>query len=148
MSYFKTNLGLHALSDYSVFTTLVGAALSFVLQIKPFIILLICLIVFDLITGLFAAKHRAEPISSKSLFRTVEKLSVELIAILACEGVRVVLIPNINITYIVVFVIAMAELKSILENIEVILGTKIWTVIKSRVLGRKTKENDTSEDKE
>lgn len=136
MSYFRTNL-LGMVNDWNIFWTVIGSISAFIWNVKPFIGLLLCLVLFDLITGTLAARHKKNKITSRGLFRTVEKLLAEFIAILAAEGIRVTLVEQIPVTYIIVFVIAMAEFKSIVENIEVILDIEIWTYIQKRIFGRK-----------
>lgn len=132
MSYWKTNLPLH-IDAYKVWAGIAGAVTAFIWEVQPFIVLLFGLVMADLITGMLSAKRRKEKISSRGIFRTVEKLLVETIAILACEGIRVVLVPWAEITYVIVFVIAMSELKSIIENIEHILDIQIWLKIKEKL---------------
>lgn len=132
MSYWKTNLPI-TVDTYSIWSGVVGAVTAFIWEVQPFIVLLFGLVICDLITGMLSAKRRKEKISSRGIFRTVEKLLVETIAILACEGIRVVLVPWAEITYVIVFVIAMSELKSIIENIEHILDIQIWLKIKEKL---------------
>jgi len=131
MSYFKSiNLSIDA---WHFWSTLLGAVTAFVFNVQPFITLLVGLVLADLVTGMMAAKKRKERISSRGIFRTVEKITVQCIAILAAEGIRVTLFPEVNLTYVVVFVIAMSEFKSIIENVETILEIKIWSFLKSKI---------------
>lgn len=132
MSYFKTIFPLN-IDAYNIWSALFGSLIAFIWNVQPFITLLIILVFADLIVGLFAAKYRKEKITSRGIFRTVEKIVVELVAILACEVVRTTLFAWVDITYVVVFTIAMAELKSLLENVEVILQIKLWKEIKMTI---------------
>lgn len=133
MHYWETNLLPLHIEAYQIWSIFIGTITAFVWEVQSFIILLFGLIVADLVTGMISAKHRKEKISSRGIFRTVEKILVETIAILACEGIRIVLIPWADITYVAVFVIAASELKSIIENVEYILGVEIWKTIKEKI---------------
>jgi len=132
MSYLKT-LSIE-IADYHWWSAAIGVLTAFLWNVQPFITLLICLVIADLITGMIAAKYKKDKIiTSRGIWRTVEKIIVQLLAILACEGIRVTLVPYLDITFVVVFVIATAELKSLLENTEIILGISIWTFIKEKI---------------
>jgi phage-related holin len=109
---------------------------SFLTPLAPFLILVICLVFADLYTGLKAARFRKESISSRGLGRTVEKFTLYFIAILASEGLTVVLLPNVQFAYIAAFTISITEFKSIIENVEEVTGVKIWTIIKQNFSGK------------
>ena len=132
ISYFKTHLYNLNIDTYNIYSAIIGSVLGFLVVLRPFLILLFFLIIVDLITGLFAAKHKNEKISSRGLYRTVEKILVQSSVVLVSEGMRIVLIPDFPITFIAVFIIAVAEFKSIIENTEVILKIEIWAYLKDR----------------
>lgn len=128
MSYFKSVFPI-SIDAYHVWSMAIGALTAFVWEVRTFITLLFFLVVADLVTGMLRARHDKEKIHSWGIYRTIEKIFVQLITILIAELVRIMLFPVINLTYVVVFVIAMAEFKSIIENVEKILGLKIWSSI-------------------
>lgn len=131
MSYFKTiNLSIDV---WHYWSALVGVVTAFLFNVQPFLTLLIFLVLADFITGIIAAPHRGQKVRSRGMWRTVEKITVQSIAILSAEGIRVTLFPSINLTYVVVFVIAVAEFKSMIENVEDILGIRIWNFIKEKI---------------
>jgi len=95
----------------------------------PFLGLVMALVVADFITGVMAAKERGETITSRGFRRSVEKITLYFIAILAAEGMEKVFgIPYV--TYLVTLLIARTEFKSNIENVEQVTGTPIWKDIK------------------
>lgn len=111
------------------FALLLNTIFPFLFPIREFLILTIALVACDTITGIMAAKRRKEPITSRGIRRTVEKITAYFIAILCAEGMRVTFIPEISIPYFVAFIIAIAEFKSNIENVEHISGINIWQQI-------------------
>lgn len=105
-----------------------GAALSFISPIAPFLWLAIGLVVLDTVTGIIAAQKRKEKINSRGFARLLSKIVVYMGAILACHGVEAVLhIPNV--TYLAVGAIALTELMSVLENTRRVSGANIAGVV-------------------
>lgn len=115
------------------FSAVMGWVTSFVLPISHFLIFTVFLVICDLITGTKAAVHREEKINSKGLRRTVEKILLYFIAILASEGMRYVFIPSVQLAYVAAFAIALTEFKSNIENIETVTGVNIWGYIKNKI---------------
>ena len=98
------------------------------------------LIFADLISGILAAKKRGEPISSAGLRRTISKVLVYNLAVISGFLVETYMVSGLlPVSKLISGVIALVELKSILENLNTINGTDIFkTVLDS--LGSK---NDT-----
>jgi len=98
------------------------------------------LIAADLISGIIAAKKRGEAISSAGLRRTISKILVYNLAVISGFLVETYMISDLlPISKLISGVIAMVELKSILENLNSINGTDIFkTVLNS--LGSKNAE--------
>lgn len=105
----------------------------FMLPIKSFLILTLALVACDTITGIMAAERRGEKVSSKGIRRTLEKIIAYFIAILLSEGMRVVFMNEVQVPYFVALIIAIAEFKSNIENIEHISGHSIWQMLKSKM---------------
>lgn len=85
------------------------------------------LIMADTLTGMAAARKRGEKISSAGLRRTVTKSLVYLTAV--CMGFLVekyMIDEFMPISKIVSGVISLVELKSILENLDVINGGSLF----------------------
>lgn len=103
------------------------AMLAVFAPIQMVIIVTGVLVFADLITGIVAAKKRKEKIDSAGLRRTVTKTAVYLTAI--CMGflVEKYMIDEIMpISKIVAGIIGLVELKSLMENLNMIYGSDIF----------------------
>lgn len=128
---------------------IIGMALGFVMPIWPFIVTAILLVFADAVTGVVAAKKRGEKITSRGFYRTSQKIVVYMVSILACEGIRVVFVPGIPVTYTAAAAISVTELKSILENTRAVSGANIFQQINGLLPGRKKSvEEEPKEDVE
>jgi phage-related holin len=114
-------------------SAMAGWLMAFIIPISAFLLFTVFLVVCDLFTGTMAARHREETISSKGLRRTVEKIVLYFIAILASEGMSIVFMPKIPISYVTAFAIGITEFRSNIENIEAVTGVNIWKFIKDRL---------------
>lgn len=103
--------------------------IHFVAPTWPFILLMMSLVLVDLFTGVRAAKKRGEPIQSKKLRRTVEKISLYGAAILLSKGMEDVFNLPVDVTYMAAFAICLTEVKSNFENIYEVTGTDVWSSI-------------------
>ena len=110
-----------------------SAITGFLAPLWPFIVVILFLVLSDVFTGIRAAKKRKETIRSKGLTRTVEKLALFFIAILSAEAIKQVFIPFAPVTHIAAGAIALAEFKSIIENVEEVTGVKVWTYLKDYI---------------
>jgi uncharacterized membrane protein len=106
-----------------------GVIFSFFLPIKHFLIFTIFVVFADTVTGIMAAKKRNEPITSKGLYRTSQKVVTYFCGIMIFHGASITFGLPSQITYSVSFIIAATELFSISENIKSITGTNIGTII-------------------
>jgi uncharacterized membrane protein len=106
-----------------------GVLFSFLLPIKHFLIFTIFVVFADTVTGIMAAKKRGEPITSKGLYRTSQKVVTYFCGIMIFHGAGITFGLPSQITYSVSFIIAATELFSISENIKSITGTNIGTII-------------------
>jgi uncharacterized membrane protein len=106
-----------------------GVLFSFFLPIKHFLIFTIFVVFADTVTGIMAARKRGEPITSKGLYRTSQKVVVYFVGIMIFEGAKNTFSLPLNITYMVAFTIATTELYSISENIKSMTGVNIGTLI-------------------
>jgi len=106
-----------------------GVIFSFFLPIKHFLIFTIFVVFADTVTGIMAAKKRGEPITSKGLYRTSQKVVTYFCGIMIFHGASITFGLPSQITYSVSFIIAATELFSISENIKSITGTNIGTII-------------------
>jgi uncharacterized membrane protein len=106
-----------------------GVLFSFFLPIKHFLIFTIFVVFSDTVTGIMAARKRGEPITSKGLYRTSQKVVTYFCGIMIFHGAGITFGLPSQITYSVSFIIAATELFSISENIKSITGTNIGTII-------------------
>ena len=106
-----------------------GVLFSFFLPIKHFLTFTIFVVFADTVTGIMAAKKRGEPITSKGLYRTSQKVVTYFCGIMIFHGASITFQLPSQITYSVSFIIAATELFSISENIKSITGTNIGTII-------------------
>jgi len=106
-----------------------GVLFSFFLPIKHFLIFTIFVVFADTVTGILAAKKRKEPITSKGLYRTSQKILTYFCGIMIFHGASITFGLPSQITYSVSFIIAATELFSISENIKSITGVNLKTTI-------------------
>jgi uncharacterized membrane protein len=106
-----------------------GVLFSFFFPIKHFLIFTIFVVFADTVTGIMAAKKRNEPITSKGLYRTSQKVVVYFVGIMIFHGASITFGLPSQIVYSVSFLISFTELYSISENIKSITGVNIGTLV-------------------
>jgi uncharacterized membrane protein len=106
-----------------------GVLFSFFFPIKHFLIFTIFVVFADTVTGIMAAKKKGEPITSKGLYRTSQKVVVYFVGIMIFHGASVTFGLPSQIVYSVSFLISFTELYSISENIKSITGVNIGTLV-------------------
>lgn len=110
------------------------ALLAVFAPIKAAIIVAFALILVDLIVGIWAAKKRGEPITSAGLRRSVTKIVIyELAICTAFLGEQYLLGPSIPATKLVSALVGTVELKSILESLNEINGSPIFTTLVTKL---------------
>jgi hypothetical protein len=120
-------------------TNLFLAGLAVLAPIKAILITVGILIFADLLTGMWAAVKRKEPISSAAMRRTVSKMLVYHLCIISGFLVETFLLAEIiPVTKLIAGVIGLIELKSLLENANIILGKDLF----KEVLARLGSKND------
>src|ERR1700722_12629684 len=108
------------------------------------IVTVVALCLFDLLSGLLAARKQKLPITSYGLKRTIIKLLVYELAICLSYLVGTYLIgPYLPLTNIVSSVIGLTELKSILENADIIAGKPILQSVLNAL--QRSSSNDPSD---
>ena len=106
--------------------------------IKAALIVALSLIVVDLITGVLAARKRGEPITSSGIKRTVGKVLLYELAIALAFLCQQYLTGDIfPASKLVTALVGMTELKSILENLDCLLGTSMFQTILSKIVQTK-----------
>jgi len=111
--------------------------LMYLSPVKDFIHLVSALIILDLITGIMASWKAGEKITASRMAKTIYKLILYSIAIIATYLVQMIAADGVGLVRICALIIGATELKSIYENISRILGgdlfKTLWQVIKGKV---------------
>ena len=90
------------------------------------------LIIIDLTVGIMAARKRQEPITSSALRRTVSKIVIYELAIIAGFLLQhYMLSDELAVTKLVASAIGMVEVKSIIENLDAVNGAPLFANILS-----------------
>lgn len=118
---------------------------SFLLPIQGFIYLTASLVTADFITGIIASKKRKEKIRADKMINTIYKLIAYSIALIISEGLKIVLLPEIEVAYFATFYIAATELQSLDENIEHITGISMFSSIIKKFKSITEKKNKNNE---
>jgi uncharacterized membrane protein len=106
-----------------------GFIFSFFVPIKGFLIFVIAVTFADMVTGIKAARKEKQKISSKGMYRTMEKIVTYFVGIMIFELAKITFSLPVPITYMVAFLIATVELYSISENIKRITGVNLGVLI-------------------
>lgn len=94
--------------------------------VKHVMLVTLAMICIDLVTGILAAKKQAVPVSSSGLRRTVSKVFVYELTIAMGFLVETYMTgPFIPIVKIITSFIGLTELKSVMENLDVINGSSL-----------------------
>lgn len=110
---------------------------------KVVLSVVLVLALVDLLVGLLAAKKQGDPITSTGLKRTVVKLFVYELATLMAFLVGEYLVPlELPIMKMVTGLIGMTELKSILENLDIIAGGSFFRSVVNQLQTRLNGDQD------
>lgn len=113
--------------------------------IQPMLLVTGFLIFADLLSGILAAKKRKETINSAGFRRTISKILVYNLAVISGFLVETYMISDLlPISKLIAGVIALTELRSILENLNCINGVDLFKT----VLGSLGSKNDIKRDSE
>jgi phage-related holin len=116
------------------------AILAVFAPIKAAIITVLVLVVFDLITGVWAAQKRNEPIMSSGFRRTIVKLFLYEIALaMGFLAETYLLDAALPISKIVSAFIGLTELKSVMENMNEIGGGNLFASLIAKLGSDNTK---------
>lgn len=112
-----------------------GVFLSFMAPVWPFVLLAFVLVVGDFISGVKAAVHRGDKITSRGFFRSLQKFGLYFMVITIAEHMRVIFFPPVPLTQVVAFGICITEFLSLSENVETVTGVNIIRRIKKIIPG-------------
>ena len=107
--------------------------------IQAAVITTFTLIILDLVTGILAARKRGEPISSSGLKRTVGKVLLYELAIVAAFLVQQYLTGDLfPASKLVTAMIGLVELSSMLENLDTLNGNPIFKTLIAKITQSKS----------
>lgn len=119
----------------------------FLIPIQYYLIFMIMAIVFDTLTGIVAAAKEKKAITSKGIWRTIEKIGIAFIVIILSEAFRKIWIPMIPLTQGVSAIIGAAELLSVYENYRRITGVDIINKLRDKLSSRSPQNPISDENK-
>lgn len=122
----------------TVYGTILGFITSFVLPVGPFIMLSIFLVFADLYSGIRVARKNNVKLTSRGLYRTVEKIGLYLFVILCSRGIEVVFKLPVPVTYMASIAICLTEFKSLIENTTKLTGVVFTDKIKDLINYKKS----------
>lgn len=106
---------------------IVATLAAVLLPIKPAIVTIFVLVIADLILGLLVARKSKDPITSAGFRRTITKLFVFELALIAGFLAETYLIgDSFPVSKIISAFIGLTEIKSIIENLNIINGENIF----------------------
>lgn len=137
IQHYANIFGKYATSQYwhGFVTAAFGVFVSFMAPVWPFVFLAFVLVVGDLFSGVKAAKKRGEKISSRGLYRSLEKFALYFVVITIAEHMRVIFFPPVPVTQVVAFGICLTEFFSLVENVEQVTGVNIIRRLKKIIPG-------------
>jgi phage-related holin len=130
---FKTIFQMFLYSVKAFFFGLAAALFAHLLPLKQFVAVTLMMVVFDLISGIQAAKKRGEIIHSKGLRRSVLKFAMYCMAILGGDAIARVYFPTFPMVYAISCYICVTEFYSVLENVGTVTGTNVLSVVREQL---------------
>ena len=107
--------------------------LLFIGDITSSVLAIIFLVFADTVTGIWASLKNNQYLTSRRAGRIVSKLLLYPLAIIVAKVAEVYLTPAIPWIQVTSGIIAIVEVKSIFENISLILGFDLWSRIKEAI---------------
>tara|TARA_R100001015_G_C4474353_1_gene56941 strand:+ start:159 stop:575 length:417 start_codon:yes stop_codon:yes gene_type:complete len=107
--------------------------LLFIGDITSSVLAIIFLVFADTVTGIWASLKNNQYLTSRRAGRIISKLVLYPLAIVVAKVAEVYLTPAIPWIQVTSGIIAIVEVKSIFENISLILGFDLWARIKDAI---------------
>lgn len=132
----------------SLITNFLLFFIAFLVPIQAILIATSVLVFFDFITGCWKSLSKGGwknskgdlTLSSRAMSHTITKSTLYIIAILTFHLTEIYLVPEFPLTRIIAGFIGVTELKSISENISIILKVNLWVYVKE-LLNRKKNDS-------
>lgn len=123
--------GLRMLASEKIIYALLVGTSGFFAPIWILILWMTIFVMFDLVSGLMAAKKRGELLESRKLRRTITKLTWYFIAVLLAHGLDVCVIPldDLHLAGFMAAIIGGVEIYSMLENAYCITGNRVFRLL-------------------
>ena len=113
---------------------LAASLLALFAPIQTMVLSTLLLVVADLITGVWVSRRRGMPLHSKGIKHTVVKLAVYELAIVLAYVTEVYLTQSsIPVLNVITSIIGITELKSCLENMNILIGGDVVKQILERI---------------
>lgn len=116
------------------------AVLAVFVPIQAMLLTVLVLVLADLFFGVWVAKRRGEAITSRGIRRSITKILVYELALLLVFLAEQNLGLPLPATKIVGSLIAVAELKSLIESFDTLLGTNLFRSLIERLAPAKKKD--------
>lgn len=133
----KLNYSLAALLKFiwaNIWKLIIWAFCVYLIPTYELIGVILLLLIIDFITGIWAAIKKGEKITAKKMGLTIDRMIVYMLGIIAAYGIQHGIAQDaIKVMMIFTTLIGVREFKSIVENIEVITGARIWSYIVSQI---------------
>lgn len=133
------------------FLVLLQIIAAFLLPIKPLIILVGMMIILDTITGVWKAKKKGEPITSRRLSQVVSKMVLYQVALISMfvldkhllgEFISIFTSIQFFLTKVVAIFFCSIELISINEKVKIIYGLNLFQMFKNILIRVKELKED------
>lgn len=109
----------------------------FLAPVKAIMLAVSALIIFDLISGIWASLKSGRKITSNGIRRTVTKTLAYQATIITSLIMEQYFIPGVPVIRVVAAMIAVTEFKSFLENTAEITGLDLWSEVLKKLHGKK-----------
>lgn len=111
-----------------VLTSIMVGVLSYFVPVTSIIMIIFIFVVVDLVSGISAARVKKEPVKSKKMRSTVQKMLCYMTTIVLAFFIQkeILIYEWFEIMNVVSGIIALAEFKSILENFGTITGNSTF----------------------
>lgn len=122
--------------------------IAFLVPINAILIATGVLVFFDFVTGCWKSlsiggwrnRDGNLTLNSRAMSHTITKSTLYVIAILSFHLTEIYLVPEFPLTRIIAGFIGVTELKSISENIGIILKVSLWTYVKDLIYRKKSND--------
>ena len=112
---------------------IIGFLGIYLAPVKDIMIAVSILVVLDFITGIMSARKKKIKITSRRFRQTISKTFVYQSTVIVAMVLEKYLMPGIPAIKVVSTLIAITEIKSFFENVEILTGIDFWGKLTSKV---------------